>query len=75
MGDNMADNSGSMTCKQLFNHFSSSSKKGDQSRLFRQDRQSYEELEDDETMDSPKRTKFLDRSDSQGDGLGYDSDD
>ena len=77
MGEKMVNNSDSMTCKQLFNTFNQSLKRTDQQKGLRQDRRSYEELEDDETVDSPKRTsahQLLENSGSNEE-MGYDSGD
>ena len=66
---------GAMTCKQLFNNFSCNFKQMDQKRNLQRHRPSYDELEDEETVDSPNRPsamKFLKNGDSAED-LDFDS--
>ena len=72
-----------MTCKHLFNHQSnllnSSMRKADNHLLLRQDNAfSHEDLEDNESIDSPmmraSARQFLERGGcGSPDGMGYDS--
>ena len=72
-----------MTCKHLFNHQSnllnSSMRKADNHHLLKQDNAfSHDDLEDNESLDSPMMRshakQFLERSGcGSPDGMGYDS--